>query len=110
MKAKVVVEAANNATTPETEAMLAARGIPVVPDFVANAGAATWAWWLLLGQVGADPEESFGRLRMQMRTKVTLLLERWTTDGVPPRQTGWQLARARHQATLGVATAEVVIP
>lgn len=108
--ARVVVEAANAATTPEAEAMLTARGIPVVPDFVANAGAATWAWWLLLGQVGADPEESLRRLRTQMRTKVALLLERWTTDGVPPRQTGWRLARARHEATVGVAVAEVVIP
>jgi glutamate dehydrogenase (NAD(P)+) len=72
--AKVVVEAANAATTPEAEAMLAARGIPVIPDFVANAGAAAWAWWLLLGQVGADPEDSFSRLRTEMRAKVALLL------------------------------------
>ncbi|WP_280508653.1 polyprenol phosphomannose-dependent alpha 1,6 mannosyltransferase MptB, partial [Nocardia flavorosea] len=31
-------------TTPEAEAMLAARGVPVLPDFVANAGAVAWAW------------------------------------------------------------------
>jgi glutamate dehydrogenase (NAD(P)+) len=104
--AKVVVEAANTATTPEAEVMLAARGIPVVPDFVANAGAAAWAWWVLLGWVGADPQESFDRLRTQMRTKVTLLLERWLTDGIAPRETGWELARARHAAP----ETEVIIP
>ncbi len=93
--AKVVVEAANNATTPEAEAILTARGIPVIPDFVANAGAAAWAWWLLLGQVGADPEDSFHRLRTEMRAKVTLLVERWIVDGVPPRQTAWELAVCR---------------
>ncbi|HYH33378.1 MAG TPA: Glu/Leu/Phe/Val dehydrogenase dimerization domain-containing protein [Pseudonocardia sp.] len=96
--ARVVVEAANTATTPEAEAMLAARGIPVIPDFVANAGAVAWAWWLLLGQVGSDPEDSFGRLRTEMRAKVALLLDRWITDGVPPRQTAWGLGAARRLA------------
>src|SRR5690606_38432059 len=36
--ALVVVEAANAATTPEAQALLTARGVPVVPDVVANAG------------------------------------------------------------------------
>ena len=93
--AKVIVEAANAATTPEAEAMLRARGIPVVPDFVANAGAAAWAWWLLLGQVGSDPADSFHRLRAEMRARVALLLDGWITEGRPPRQTAWQFAVAR---------------
>ncbi|WP_181783636.1 Glu/Leu/Phe/Val dehydrogenase dimerization domain-containing protein [Pseudonocardia pini] len=96
--AKVVVEAANAATTPEAEAMLAARGVPVVPDFVANAGAAAWAWWLLLGWVGMEhndvttAEDSFRLLRTQMAEKVQLLLGRWHSDAVPPRETGLALA------------------
>jgi len=96
--AKVVVEAANAATTPEAEAMLTARNVPVVPDFVANAGAAAWAWWLLLGEVGADPADSFHRLRTEMHEKVGLLLERWTVDGVPPRKTAWRFCLDRAQA------------
>ncbi|MCW0215459.1 MAG: glutamate dehydrogenase [Pseudonocardia sp.] len=92
--AKVVVEAANAATTPEAEAMLTGRGIPVIPDFVANAGAAAWAWWLLLGQVGSDPADSFAKLRTEMGAKVGLLLGRWIVDGVPPRHTGWELMTA----------------
>lgn len=92
--AKVVVEAANAATTPEAEAMLAARGIPVIPDFVANAGAAAWAWWLLLGWVGTDPEDSFCRLRTEMRPKVALLLGQWLTEGIAPRETAHDLASA----------------
>jgi glutamate dehydrogenase (NAD(P)+) len=93
--ARVVVEAANAATTPEAEAMLEARGVPVVPDFVANAGAAAWAWWLLLGQVGDRPEDSFHKLRTEMRTRVALLLERWVTAAESPRRTAWALAEAR---------------
>ncbi|WP_020673590.1 Glu/Leu/Phe/Val dehydrogenase dimerization domain-containing protein [Amycolatopsis nigrescens] len=92
--AKVVIEAANAATTPEAEAMLTARGVPVIPDFVANAGAAAWAWWLLLGEVGADPADSFLRLRTEMQSKVALLLGQWEMDRVSPRRTGLQLAAA----------------
>ncbi len=98
---KVVVEAANAATTPEAEAMLAARGIPVIPDFVANTGAAAWAWWLLLGQVGAEPADSFLRLHTEMQTKVALLLAEWISDGVPPRQTAWELAAVNGKTLSG---------
>ncbi|UJW30787.1 glutamate dehydrogenase [Saccharothrix sp. AJ9571] len=92
--AKVVVEAANAATTEAAEATLVLAGIPVIPDFVANAGAAAWAWWLLLGEVGADPADSFLRLRTEMQSKVALLLAQWNTDRRPPRETGWELAAA----------------
>jgi glutamate dehydrogenase (NAD(P)+) len=109
--ARVVVEAANSATTPEAEAMLVARGIPVIPDFVANAGAAAWAWWLLLGQVGADPVEGFLRLRTEMRAKVALLLHQWNVAGVPPRWTGLELARPDRDASARAEKpAQLIIP
>ncbi|WP_245352578.1 Glu/Leu/Phe/Val family dehydrogenase [Pseudonocardia parietis] len=92
VRARVVVEAANAATTPEAEAMLAARGIPVLPDFVANAGAVAWAWWLLLGQVDDAPDTSFDRLRTVMHTKVAQLMAAWTEEGVTPRETGHRWA------------------
>ncbi|ANY10294.1 glutamate dehydrogenase [Pseudonocardia sp. HH130630-07] len=92
VRARVVVEAANAATTPEAEAMLAARGIPVLPDFVANAGAVAWAWWLLLGEVDDDPQNSFDRLRTVMHTKVGMLLAAWSEHGTTPRDTGHRWA------------------
>ncbi|OLM01913.1 NAD-specific glutamate dehydrogenase, NADP-specific glutamate dehydrogenase [Pseudonocardia sp. Ae406_Ps2] len=92
VRARVIVEAANAATTPEAEAMLAARGVPVLPDFVANAGAVAWAWWLLLGEVDDDPQNSFDRLRTVMHAKVAQLLAAWTEDGVTPRETGHRWA------------------
>ncbi|PQP19298.1 glutamate dehydrogenase [Rhodococcus opacus] len=96
--AKVVIEAANAATTPRAEAVLTGRGIPVVPDFVANAGAVAWAWWVLLSQGGTDPEDSFLRLRTEMLAKVALLLGQWKLDGVAPRQTAWDLVGANRRA------------
>ncbi|WP_174362060.1 Glu/Leu/Phe/Val dehydrogenase dimerization domain-containing protein [Nocardia veterana] len=88
VRARVIVEAANAATTPEAEAMLAARGVPVLPDFVANAGAVAWAWWLLLGEVDDVADNSFDRLRTTMHAKVARLLAAWTEHGITPRETG----------------------
>ncbi|MFJ1455437.1 Glu/Leu/Phe/Val dehydrogenase dimerization domain-containing protein [Nocardia sp. N2S4-5] len=92
IRARIIVEAANAATTPEAEAMLAARGVPVLPDFVANAGAVAWAWWLLLGEVDDNPDNSFDRLRTIMHAKVAQLLAAWTDAGVTPRETGHRWA------------------
>jgi glutamate dehydrogenase (NAD(P)+) len=38
VQAKVIIEAANSPTWPEADAVFRARGIPVVPDILANAG------------------------------------------------------------------------
>lgn len=38
IKAKVIVEGANGPTTPEADEILEKRGIPVIPDILANAG------------------------------------------------------------------------
>lgn len=98
--ARVVVEAANAASTRGAEAMLRARGVPVVPDFVANAGGAAWAWWLIQGLVGTDPQDTFARLRAQMRPKISGLLAAWDRDGTAPRQSAWELCGRNQRALL----------
>ena len=85
VRASIVVEAANAATTPDAEMALTARGVAVLPDFIANAGAVAWAWWLLLGDVGDDYRDSFARLTSVMRSKVTALLTEWTPAAGPVR-------------------------
>jgi glutamate dehydrogenase (NAD(P)+) len=45
MRARVVVEAANGPTTPAGDAVLAERGITVVPDILANAGGVTASYF-----------------------------------------------------------------
>jgi glutamate dehydrogenase (NAD(P)+) len=111
--ASVVVEAANAATTPAAEATLSACGIPVIPDFVANAGAAAWAWWLLLGEVGAEPADSFLRLRNEMHSRVALLMNEWDASRVAPRETATELAernRAERIAAEAEGTVALSIP
>ncbi len=95
--AKVIVEAANTPVTAEAERLLASRGIPVIPDFVANAGAVAWAWWLLLGRVDADPVLSFSVLREEMLGKIPPLLAAWEADGTTPREAALDMADSQRE-------------
>jgi len=45
IKAKIVMELANGPTTPEADAVLADKGIVVLPDFLANAGGVTVSYF-----------------------------------------------------------------
>ncbi|MBV9866969.1 MAG: glutamate dehydrogenase [Abitibacteriaceae bacterium] len=45
IRAKVIIEAANAPTEPEADEVFAARGIPVIPDILANAGGVTVSYF-----------------------------------------------------------------
>jgi glutamate dehydrogenase (NAD(P)+) len=93
--APLVVEAANLPTVPAADARLVGRGVAVVPDFVANAATAGWAWWLALGQVGPGPEAAFHRIEEVIGGAVRETLDRAAADGVPPRDAARRIARDR---------------
>jgi glutamate dehydrogenase (NAD(P)+) len=68
--AGLVVEAANGPVTPEADRILAARGIPVVPDLLANAGGVTVSYfeWVQDQQKYSWTEsEIAARLRSQLQ-------------------------------------------
>ncbi len=70
LRCRLVVEAANGPTTPEAEALLAARGILVVPDVLANAGGVCvsyFEWVQDIQRYSWDYIELQERLRRQLR-------------------------------------------
>ena len=83
--ARWIVEAANMPVLPAAEALLAARGVTVLPDVVVNSGTNAWWWWTLFGDIGADAEEAFAHTRRAMRALVELMLTRAEADGSSPR-------------------------
>jgi glutamate dehydrogenase (NAD(P)+) len=69
VQARLIVEGANGPTTIEADAIFADRGIPVVPDILANAGGVTvsyFEWVQDLGRLFWDRDEIRGRLADKM--------------------------------------------
>ncbi|MFF2731512.1 Glu/Leu/Phe/Val dehydrogenase dimerization domain-containing protein [Streptomyces sp. NPDC058008] len=95
VKARWVVEAANMPVLPEAEALLAARGITVLPDVVVNSATNAWWWWTLFGDIGPGAEEAFGYTRRSMRALVDRVLERAAADGSTPRAAAHALVADR---------------
>lgn len=96
IRARLIVEAANLSVTAEAERRLFERGVAVVPDFVANTGAAAGAWWVILGEV-TTPAEACDRLSAHTRPLVARLMRQAADEQVPLRAAGEQLARRNSQ-------------
>jgi glutamate dehydrogenase (NAD(P)+) len=79
--AKLIVEGANGPTTLEADAIFAERGIPVVPDILANAGGVTvsyFEWVQDLGRLFWDRDE----IRFKLADKMADAFDRvWTVSG-----------------------------
>jgi glutamate dehydrogenase (NAD(P)+) len=82
VKAKLVVEAANEPVTPEGEAVLAGRDIIVLPDVVANGGGVTvsyFEWVQNTENQEWELEEVERKMRARMRRAVEIMIARWRT-------------------------------
>lgn len=95
INAKLVVEAANIPVTAEAEAALFERGVAVVPDFIANAGAAGGFGLLLTDQVATEPEAVFAELGKRMRRATHEVLTVSQSEKQLPREVAVRLAERR---------------
>ncbi|GGW82512.1 glutamate dehydrogenase [Streptomyces lucensis JCM 4490] len=95
IRARWIVEAANMPVLPRAEALLASRGVTVLPDVVVNSATNAWWWWTLFGDMGADADEAFAHIRHSMRALVDLVLTRARADGTTPRAAAHALAADR---------------
>lgn len=79
INARLVVELANGPTTPEADDILLARGIPVVPDILANAGGvtvSTFEWEQNLKGEKWTEEEVFAKLKKIMEEETNLIYQK----------------------------------
>ena len=96
--AGLIVEAANMPLLPEAEDRLQARGVTVVPDFLANSATNAWWWWVTFGDVDGSWETSRSIVTKTLRELTTQVLGEAGRQHITPRQA----AQARVDANLEV--------
>jgi glutamate dehydrogenase (NAD(P)+) len=80
IKARLLVEGANGPTTPPADTVLVERGIPVLPDILANAGGVTvsyYEWQQNQANEQWDYEQVMDRLRARIYKAVDAVFDRW---------------------------------
>ena len=98
LRCRLVVEAANGPITAEGEAVLAERGIQVVPDVLANAGGVCvsyFEWVQDIQRYSWDSIETQERLRRQLRAALAKVMEAAERLGVDWRTAALSVAVLR---------------
>ncbi|MGW1951560.1 hypothetical protein ACWCPI_02160 [Streptomyces sp. NPDC001920] len=103
---RYLVEAANVSVVPEAEAALTARGVTVVPDFLANSAANSWWWWTLFGDVSADPGQALAKIESTMHRLAHEVFAVVRTTGLTARQAATALAEERDTALRALEPAD----
>ena len=98
VRARLVLEGANIPVTPGAEKALAARGVLVVPDFIANAGGVICA---AMEYAGATRAAALDAIAEKIRANTEKVLAEAKRHGVVPRQAAEDLAAHRVREAMG---------
>ena len=92
LRAKIVAEGANIPCTAEAEAMLEARGVLILPDFVVNAGGVICA---ATEYHGGSETTAFTAIEEKIRRNTSLIIEKSRRAGISMRAAAVGLATER---------------
>lgn len=95
---KVIVEGANLPTSKAAQEALKDRGITVVPDFIANAGAVVGAGIAMDSRYSAfrpDPESIFNLISAKLRENTRVVIEKARREGVTSHEAALSIAQER---------------
>ena len=92
LRTKIVAQGANIPATPEAEAALHARGILVLPDFIANAGGVICA---ATEYHGGNEASAFAAIAEKIGRNTRIMREGATRAGIAPRAAALVMAEAR---------------
>lgn len=92
LNTRLVAQGANIPCTPEAEKELHARGVLVVPDFIANAGGVICA---AIEYHGGTQRAAFDYIDERIRANTRLVLESARSTGAMPRTAALSLAKER---------------
>ena len=101
--ARLVVEGANLPTTSSAREILAKRGIPVVPDFIANAGgivAAAHSMDLRYSPFTVNPDDIFTMISTKLRANAAAVLAEAKRTEDTPHTAAQRLAQQRVLAAM----------
>lgn len=98
LRARIVIEGANNPTTAQADQMLADNGVLVIPDVLANAGGVIvsyFEWAQNLQHFGWDEDQVNERLASRMRHAYGEVAQRARAGSVPLRIAAYELGIER---------------
>ncbi|MGE0747323.1 MAG: Glu/Leu/Phe/Val dehydrogenase, partial [Rhodospirillales bacterium] len=99
LKTRLVAEGANIPLTEGAERTLAARGVLVLPDFIANAGGVICA---AVEYHGGTEAQAMQTIAERLRANTRAVLDAARRDGTHPRAAALALAEARVRAAMGL--------
>jgi glutamate dehydrogenase (NAD(P)+) len=98
LKTQLVLQGANIPFTAGAEQALHARGVLVIPDFIANAGGVICA---AMEFRGATEAAAFAAIEEKIRANTAAVLDAVRARGVSPRQAATELATERVKRAMG---------
>ena len=97
ISSKLVIEAANIPVTSSAEKELHQMGVALIPDFIANAGAACGFGLLLSGQAKFDPQAVLHEIGVRIRRTTAKVLETSRKSKREPRKVAEAIAEEELQ-------------